>query len=220
MTVKMGRFECIKYLMVTFNILISLSGCLLLATALLLLLHPTGLRHFVSVSALLFIGTVYSLSLSFVLLILGILGIIAVFRQSRNLLLLFFLLILLVFIVELTAGILAFVFRNQLTKKYFEDNLIEYYTGDNAKDTYSSNCNSIMISFECCGVIGPQDFLHTINFIILNPTSKVPEACCKRGQAMLDGDILDRNKCLSGDVEFIHTQICVMIFSIWLAQQI
>ncbi|XP_041053778.1 tetraspanin-18-like [Carcharodon carcharias] len=247
MTVKMGRFERVKYLMVAFNILICLSGCLLLGIAFLLSFHPTEIRHVVSLSTVIFAGTIYAIVLSAVLLILGTLGSIAAFRESRSLLMLFFMLILVVFMVELAAGIGAFLFRFQLTKDYFDDDLINYYNGDNVTSSYSASSNSIMISFECCGVGGPKDFLRTLEFIILNPLYEVPEACCKRNKATPDGAIANLKECVSGNVDFIHNkgcfdliasqveiylyvvgalniwiliiELCVMITAIWLYQR-
>uniref|UniRef100_UPI00398F02F5 tetraspanin-18-like n=1 Tax=Pristiophorus japonicus TaxID=55135 RepID=UPI00398F02F5 len=242
----MGSFERIRNMTMVFNVLVSVSGCLLLVLALLLLIPPTGPRYAVSLSTVIFIGVIYAIGLSVVLLILGILGSVAAFRENRTLLMVLFLLILLVFMVELVAGIVAFLFRDQLTKEQFKDELIDYYTGDNATDYFSSDANSIMITFECCGVAGPNDFTDALEFLILNPSYNVPEACCNRTKATSDGEILDLNKCVKGNVDFIHAQGCfdliagqvetylyltgglsiwilimeifVMIFTIWLYQ--
>ncbi|XP_069751556.1 tetraspanin-18-like [Narcine bancroftii] len=247
MTVKMGRFERMRNVTITFSVLISLSGCALVAIACSVLLYATGPGGLTSISNVILIGTIYAIALSAVLLVLGILGGIAAFRESRCLLMLCFLLILLMCMVELAAGVAAFLHRNQLTKKYFEENLTKYYTGDNGTNAYTKGSNSIMIKFECCGINGPDDFLHIINFVLFNPTHDVPEACCKRRTATKDGDILDVMKCISSERKFINTQgcfdllgprfelilyltgglsiwiliieICVMIFAIWLFQR-
>ncbi|XP_078060965.1 tetraspanin-18-like [Mustelus asterias] len=208
MTVKMGRFERVKYLMVTLNVLVCLSGFALLTVAFLLLFHPTEIRYVVSLNTVIFTGAMYAVVLSVVLFILGIMGSIAAYRENRTLLMLFLMLILLIFVVELCAGVGAFLFKFQLTKPYFEDDLVNYYNGDNVTSPYSANSNSIMISFECCGVSGPKDFLRTLEFIILNPHHEVPEACCKRNKATPDGVIVNLKECLSGNVDFIHNQGC------------
>ncbi|XP_078271185.1 tetraspanin-18-like [Rhinoraja longicauda] len=240
MTVKMGSFERMRNVMIAFSVLISLSGTGLLAIACLLLLYPSGPGDALSVSNALFIGTIYAVALSVVLLVLGILGSIAAFRKNRCLLMVCFLLILLMCMVELAAGILAFLFRDQLTKLYFEEELRGYYMGANITDAYTESCDSVMIRFECCGVNGPRDFL-------FNPHPDVPAACCKRYEATKNGIILDVKKCITGEAEFINSQgcfdvlgpkvemilyltgglsiwiliiqICVMIFAIWLFQR-
>ncbi|XP_072905221.1 tetraspanin-18-like [Hemitrygon akajei] len=247
MTIKMGRFEYMKNVTIIFSILISLSGCALLAIACLLLLYPAGPEDIMSISNVIFVGTLYAIALSTVLLILGILGSIAAFRESRCLLMVCFLLILLMCMLELTAGIAAFLFRNRLTKKYFEDDLGTYYTGDNGTNAYTKSSNSIMIGFKCCGVSGPNDFLNAINFILFNPTYDVPEACCKRNKTAQNEEILNVVQCIAGESKYINTQgcfdifaprmekifylagglsiwiliieICVMIFAIWLFQR-
>ncbi|XP_060694376.1 tetraspanin-18-like [Hemiscyllium ocellatum] len=209
----MGRFERVKYAMVAFNILICLSGLLLLAAVLLLLLYPSAIRHIVSINTVVFAGTVYIIVLSVVLLILGILGSVAAYRESRGLLMLFFMLILVVFMAELGAAISALLFKYQLTKEYFEDDLINYYTGDNQTSTYTASTNSIMISFECCGVNGPKDFLHTLEFVILNPFHEVPEACCKRDKLTADRAIINTHECFAGTVDFINNKGCFDLIS-------
>lgn len=247
MTVKMGSFERMRNVMIAFSVLISLSGTGLLAIACLLLLYPTGPGGALSISNALFIGTIYAIALSVVLLVLGILGSIAAFRESRCLLMVCFLLILLMCMVELAAGIAAFLFRDHLTKLYFEEELRGYYMGANTTDPYTKSCDSIMIRFECCGVNGPRDFLYVIHFVVLNPHSNVPEACCKRYETTKNGIIRDVKKCISGEAEFMNSQgcfdvlgpkvemilyltgglsiwiliiqICVMIFAIWLFQR-
>ncbi|XP_038663307.1 tetraspanin-18-like isoform X3 [Scyliorhinus canicula] len=216
---KMGRFEHVKHLMITLNILLCLSGLLLLILAFALMFHPTEIRHIVSLNTVIFFGTVYVVILSIVLLILGTLGIIAAYRETRTLLFLFFMLILAAFVVEFVAGICAFIFRFQLTKDHFDDDMVNYYSGNNVTSSYSASANSIMISFECCGVGGPKDFLRTLEFVIFNPQHEVPDACCKRMKPTPDGAIVNLEKCISGDVNFINNQLCVMITAIWLYQR-
>ncbi|XP_038663305.1 tetraspanin-18-like isoform X1 [Scyliorhinus canicula] len=205
---KMGRFEHVKHLMITLNILLCLSGLLLLILAFALMFHPTEIRHIVSLNTVIFFGTVYVVILSIVLLILGTLGIIAAYRETRTLLFLFFMLILAAFVVEFVAGICAFIFRFQLTKDHFDDDMVNYYSGNNVTSSYSASANSIMISFECCGVGGPKDFLRTLEFVIFNPQHEVPDACCKRMKPTPDGAIVNLEKCISGDVNFINNQGC------------
>ncbi|XP_051885377.1 tetraspanin-18-like [Pristis pectinata] len=247
MTVKMGRFERMRNVTIAFSVLISLSGCALLAIACLLLLYPAGPGDIISISNVIFIGTIYAIASSIVLLILGVLGSIAAFRESRCLLMVCFLLILLMCMVELTAGIAAFLFRNHLTKKYFEDDLANFYTGDNGTNTYTKSSNSIMTRFNCCGVNGPNDFHSAVNFVLLNPAYEVPEACCKRHKAAKSEDVLNIQECTTAESKFINSQgcfdllapkmeqilyltgglsiwiliieICVMIFAIWLFQR-
>ncbi|XP_072128272.1 tetraspanin-18-like [Mobula birostris] len=247
MTIKMGRFERVRNVTIAFSILISMSGCALLAMACLLLFYPAGPGNIISISNAIFIGTVYAIALSIVLLVLGILGSVAAFRESRCLLMVCFLLILLMCTVELTAGIVAFLFRNHLTKRYFEDDLGAHYTGDNGTNAYTKSSNSIMIRFKCCGLSGPNDFPNAVNFVLLNPTFNVPVACCKRNESTQNREILNVVRCVSGDIKFVNTQgcfdlllpkveqtlylagalsiwiliieICVMIFTIWLFQR-
>ncbi|KAK7912668.1 hypothetical protein WMY93_012879 [Mugilogobius chulae] len=85
----------------------------------------------------------------------------------------FFMLILFIFLSELAAAILAFLFREHMTREYFTRELKRHYQGHNTSDVFTSTWNAIMSSFECCGVSGPQDFDDSL-FRLLSPRSDAP----------------------------------------------
>ncbi|XP_021119971.1 tetraspanin-18 isoform X2 [Heterocephalus glaber] len=124
----------------------------------------------------------------------------------------FFLFILIIFLAELSAAILAFIFRENLTREFFTKELTKHYQGSNDTDVFSATWNSVMITFGCCGVNGPEDFKLASVFRLLSLDSEeVPEACCQREPQARDGVLLSREDCLLGQSQFINKQGCYSV---------
>ncbi|XP_034385677.1 tetraspanin-18-like isoform X1 [Cyclopterus lumpus] len=200
--------SCMKYLMFIFNFFIFLGGSFLLGVGLWVLLDPMGFREMVAAHAVLFTGVyvllVYVLLASGgVLFLLGFLGCCGAVRENKALLLLFFMLILFIFLAELAAAVLAFLFREHLTREYFIRELKRHYRGHNDSDVFTSTWNAIMTTFDCCGVGGPEDFEESLSRL-------VPEACCQGGgpEPCVSGSRVFRHKgCYSAVVDYFEMYI-------------
>ncbi|MEQ2177120.1 hypothetical protein GOODEAATRI_000597 [Goodea atripinnis] len=159
-----------------------------------------GFREIVAVNPLLFTGVYVILAMGGLLFLLGFLGCCGAIRENKCLLLFvsrsrwkeFFMLILFIFLAELAAAILAFLFREHLTREYFSRELKRHYQGRNNTDVFTSTWNVIMTTFDCCGASSPEDFEESL-FRLLNPNKMVPEACCQG--------------CYSAMVEYFQTYI-------------
>lgn len=198
--------SCMKYLMFIFNFFIFLGGSLLLAVGVWVLVDPMGFREIVAANPLLFTGVYVILALGSMLFLLGFLGCCGAIRENKCLLLFFFMLILFIFLSELAAAILAFLFREHITREYFTGELKRHYQGHNHTDVFTSTWNAIMSSFDCCGVSGPEDFEDSL-FKLLSPSKMVPEACCQRNGFHGDAG-LSVEQCVSGSVAFRHNKGC------------
>ncbi|KAL2076566.1 hypothetical protein ACEWY4_027838 [Coilia grayii] len=194
--------SCIKYLMFIFNFFIFLGGAVLLALGVWVLVDPLGFRELVAANPLLFSGVYAVLALGTLLFLLGFLGCCGAIRENKCLLLFFFMLILIIFLAELGAAILAFIFREHLTRSYFTKELKHHYQGSNSTDVFTHTWNTIMTTFDCCGVNGAGDFEEGL-FRLLNPTS-VPEACCQRNRYHGNVPFLSREDCLRGSTLLTH----------------
>eukprot|EP00064_Thunnus_orientalis_P002632 superscaffoldBa00000198_g2639 len=199
--------SCIKYLMFVFNFLIFLGGSFLLGVGVWVLVDPTGFREIVAANPLLFTGVYIILGMGGMLFLLGFLGCCGAIRENKCLLLFFFMLILLIFLAELAAAILAFIFREHLTREYFTKELKRHYQGYNNTDVFTSTWNAIMTTFDCCGVNSPEDFKDSL-FRMINQNHMVPEACCQR--ASQTGELADisQEQCLSGSMMFRNNKGC------------
>ncbi|XP_007569860.1 tetraspanin-18B [Poecilia latipinna] len=212
--------SCIKYLMFVFNFLIFLGGSFLLGVGVWVLVDPTGFREIVAANPLLFTGVYIILGMGGMLFLLGFLGCCGAIRENKCLLLFFFMLILLIFLAELAAAILAFIFREHLTREYFTKELKSHYQGYNNSDVFTSTWNAIMTTFDCCGVNSPEDFKDSL-FRLNNQNHMVPEACCQRipqskervyssQEQCLSGNTVIRNKgCYSAVVDYFEVYIYV-----------
>uniref|UniRef100_A0A8C2F2J5 Tetraspanin n=2 Tax=Cyprinus carpio TaxID=7962 RepID=A0A8C2F2J5_CYPCA len=206
--------SCIKYLMFIFNFFIFLGGSFLLGVGIWVLVDPTGFREIVAANPLLFTGVYAILIMGGMLFLLGFLGCCGAIRENKCLLLFFFMLILIIFLAELAVAILAFIFREHLTRDYFTKELKAHYQGTNSTDVFTSTWNAIMTTFDCCGVNSAEDFDDQSLFRQLNPSRLVPEVCCQRNDLMmsreecLKGIMPIRNKgCYSAVVDYFETYI-------------
>ncbi|XP_067275936.1 tetraspanin-18B [Pseudorasbora parva] len=199
--------SCIKYLMFVFNFLIFLGGSFLLGVGVWVVVDPTGFREIVAANPLLFTGVYIILAMGGMLFLLGFLGCCGAIRENKCLLLFFFMLILIIFLAELAAAILAFIFREHLTREYFTKELKRHYQGYNNTDVFTSTWNAIMNTFDCCGVNSPEDFEESL-FRALNPGEVVPEACCRRNSHLGEVGFSNREECLSGSMLYRNNKGC------------
>ncbi|XP_042670311.1 tetraspanin-18 isoform X2 [Centrocercus urophasianus] len=202
--------SCMKYLMFLFNFFIFLGGACLLGVGIWVIVDPTGFREIVAANPLLFTGAYIMLAMGAMLFLLGFLGCCGAIRENKCLLLFFFMFILLIFLAELSAAILAFIFRENLTREFFTKELKKHYVRNNDTDVFSSTWNSVMITFACCGVNGPEDFDAVPPFPHLLEEA-IPEACCQRKLQSREGMIVNRQACLRGSEKFQNRQGCYTV---------
>uniref|UniRef100_A0A3Q2YN55 Tetraspanin n=1 Tax=Hippocampus comes TaxID=109280 RepID=A0A3Q2YN55_HIPCM len=176
--------SCMKYLMFIFNFLIFLGGSFMLGVGVWVLVDPMGFKEIVAANPLLFAGVYVILAIGAMLFLLGFLGCCGALRENQCLLLFFFMFILFIFLAELAAALLAFFFREHLTREYFTRELKHHYQGNNTTDVFTSTWNAIMTTFDCCGVSGPEDFSLSL-FRLRNPNKMTPDACCRGSFCLL-----------------------------------
>ncbi|KAL0968700.1 hypothetical protein UPYG_G00270400 [Umbra pygmaea] len=199
--------SCIKYLMFVFNFLIFLGGSFLLGVGVWVLVDPTGFREIVAANPLLFTGVYVVLAMGGMLFLLGFLGCCGAIRENKCLLLFFFMLILIIFLAELAAAILAFIFREHLTREYFTKEMKEHYQGYNNTDVFTGTWNAIMNTFDCCGVNSPEDFKGS-TFRRMNPSEEVPVFCCQKASELGDPTYKNQNACLNGNMNVRYNKGC------------
>uniref|UniRef100_A0A2K5DDF9 Tetraspanin n=1 Tax=Aotus nancymaae TaxID=37293 RepID=A0A2K5DDF9_AOTNA len=179
--------SCMKYLMFVFNFFIFLGGACLLAIGIWVMVDPTGFREIVAANPLLLTGAYILLAMGGLLFLLGFLGCCGAVRENKCLLLF-------------------------LTREFFTKELTKHYQGNNDTDVFSATWNSVMITFGCCGVNGPEDFKYASVFRLLTLDSEeVPEACCRREPQSRDGVLLSREECLLGRSLFLNKQGCYTV---------
>ncbi|XP_042670315.1 tetraspanin-18 isoform X3 [Centrocercus urophasianus] len=177
--------SCMKYLMFLFNFFIFLGGACLLGVGIWVIVDPTGFREIVAANPLLFTGAYIMLAMGAMLFLLGFLGCCGAIRENKCLLLF-------------------------LTREFFTKELKKHYVRNNDTDVFSSTWNSVMITFACCGVNGPEDFDAVPPFPHLLEEA-IPEACCQRKLQSREGMIVNRQACLRGSEKFQNRQGCYTV---------
>ncbi|XP_072551339.1 tetraspanin-18B [Salminus brasiliensis] len=172
-----------------------------------MLVDPTDFREIVAANPLLFTGVYIILAMGGMLFLLGFLGCCGALRENKCLLLFFFIFILMIFLAELATAILAFIFREQLTKESFTKELRKHYQGYNSSDVLTTTWNAIMRTFDCCGVNSPEDFEESL-FRVLHTSEVVPEACCRKNSHLGDVSLSNKDECLSGNMLYRNNKGC------------
>uniref|UniRef100_A0A8C6IZX2 Tetraspanin n=1 Tax=Melopsittacus undulatus TaxID=13146 RepID=A0A8C6IZX2_MELUD len=174
----MGVLSCVKYLMLIFNALVFAGGTSLVAVGLWVAVDPSGFRHIVAANRVLSAGAFLLLALGTALALLGFLGCWGALRRSRALLLGFFILVSIVFVMQLVGAVLFLLHWKQ--PELLLSELRRSYRGDEGAEVFSTAWNTLMVTFSCCGVLGPEDFGNGSCFQELHPGTPWPRVCCTR----------------------------------------
>ncbi|XP_054146659.1 tetraspanin-18-like [Melozone crissalis] len=197
----MGVLSCMKYLMFIFNVLVFAGGTCLAAMGVWVAVDPAGFQGIVAARAVLSAGAWLLLAVGIALSLLGFLGCCGALRRSRPLLLLFFILVSLIFLMQLIGAVLFLVHWKQRN-----------YGGDEGAEVFSTAWNTLMVTFSCCGVLGPDDFGNGSRFQELHPGMPWPRACCARDGLLQAGELLGWEQCQDRSPGYIHEQGCFSTF--------
>ncbi|XP_031989411.1 tetraspanin-18-like [Corvus moneduloides] len=185
----MRVLSCMKYLMFIFNVLVFAGGTCLVAVGVWVAVDPAGFQDIVAARAVLSAGAWLLLALGIALSLLGFLGCCGALRRSRPLLLLFFILVSLVFLMQLAGAVLFLVHWKKVQPERFLSELRRNYGGDEGAEVFSTAWNTLMVTFSCCGVLGPEDFGNGSRFHELHPETPWPRACCARNGLLQAGEL-------------------------------
>ncbi|KAG8515721.1 CD151 antigen [Galemys pyrenaicus] len=130
-----------------------------------------------------YLATAYLLVVAgIVVMVTGVLGCCATFKERRNLLRLYFVLLLLIFLLEIIAGVLAYVYYQQLNaelKENLRDTMTKRYHL-RGHEGVTSAVDKLQQEFHCCGSNNSQDWRDSE--WIRSPEADhrvVPDSCCK-----------------------------------------
>ncbi|XP_047209447.1 tetraspanin-17 isoform X2 [Girardinichthys multiradiatus] len=200
---------CVKYFLFGFNIIFWLLGAAFLGIGLWAWAEKGVLSNLSSITDLGGFDPVWLfIVVGGVMFVLGFAGCIGALRENTLLLKFFSVFLGLIFFLELTAGILAFVFKDWIKDQlnFFINNNIKAYRDDIDLQNLIDFAQEY---WSCCGAHGPDDWNQNIYFNCTdkNPSRErcgVPFSCCVKDPADLD-----RQK-------DIYTKGCVGQFEKWL----
>uniref|UniRef100_A0A8K9Y6R6 Tetraspanin 5a n=1 Tax=Oncorhynchus mykiss TaxID=8022 RepID=A0A8K9Y6R6_ONCMY len=216
---------CIKYFIFGFNIIFWLLGVAFLGIGLWAWNEKGVLSNISSITDLGGFDPVWLfLVTGGVMFILGFAGCIGALRENTLLLKFFSVFLGIIFFLELTAGVLAFVFKDWIKDQlnFFINNNIRAYRDD---IDLQNLIDFTQEYWECCGAFGADDWNLNIYFNCTdtNPSREkcgVPFSCCTKDPAE---DVINtqcgydvRAKTDAEQKTYIHVKGCVPQFEKWL----
>ncbi|XP_076310725.1 CD151 antigen-like isoform X1 [Tachypleus tridentatus] len=168
----------LKYVLYVFNVLFFFAGWAVLGVGLWTVIDK---HHYVNLLA----TSTYAAT-SYILIIAGItvlfvtvIGCIGVRQEDRCLLLIYTFMLLLIFLLEAVAGIIAYVYQEQVRSElavYMNGTFNSYYYFDQGR---TDAIDSLQRKYKCCGALDFEDW-HYSRWLKENPDvkNKVPDSCC------------------------------------------
>ncbi|XP_043938817.1 CD151 antigen [Protopterus annectens] len=172
---------CLKYLLFTFNFFFWLAGGVVMAVGIWTLVEKSDYISLLPSST--YAATAYILVIAGVIvMITGLLGCCATFKERRNLLRIYFVLLLCIFLLEILAGVLAYIYYQQLNDELKQSLKItmtqKYMTPGN--DGITNAVDKLQQEFKCCGSNNSQDWSDSAWIKSSNSEGRmVPDSCCK-----------------------------------------
>nr|XP_020455268.1 tetraspanin-11-like isoform X1 [Monopterus albus]XP_020455269.1 tetraspanin-11-like isoform X1 [Monopterus albus]XP_020455270.1 tetraspanin-11-like isoform X1 [Monopterus albus] len=172
---------CLKYLLFVFNFLFWVGGAAVLGVGIWTLVEKSDYLSLLASST--FAASAYILILAGSLVVVtGFLGCCAVIREQRSCLSVYFVCLLLVFLIELVAGVLAYVYYQRLSeelKQHLTQTMTENYAQP-GKETITLAVNSLQQDFKCCGSNNSHDWMASVYISSKQAEGRVvPDSCCK-----------------------------------------
>ncbi|XP_030893197.1 CD151 antigen isoform X1 [Leptonychotes weddellii] len=172
---------CLKYLLFTFNCCFWLAGLAVMAVGVWTLALKSDYISLLASGT--YLATAYILVVAgVVVMVTGVLGCCATFKERRNLLRLYFILLLIIFLLEIIAGILAYIYYQQLNtelKENLKDTMSKRYHQP-GHEGVTSAVDKLQQEFHCCGSNNSQDWRDS-EWIRSGQAGGrvVPDSCCK-----------------------------------------
>ncbi|XP_058886455.1 tetraspanin-5 isoform X1 [Acipenser ruthenus] len=216
---------CIKYFIFGFNIIFWLLGVAFLGIGLWAWSEKGVLSNISSITDMGGFDPVWLfIVVGGVMFILGFAGCIGALRENTFLLKFFSVFLGIIFFLELTAGVLAFVFKDWIKDQlnFFINNNIRAYRDD---IDLQNLIDFTQEYWECCGAFGADDWNLNIYFNCTDSNASrercgVPFSCCTKDPAE---DVINtqcgydvRAKVESEQQNFIYIKGCVPQFEKWL----
>ncbi|MBN3317035.1 CD151 protein, partial [Atractosteus spatula] len=172
---------CLKYLLFTFNFLFWLAGGAVMAVGVWTLVEKSDYISLLSSS--IYAASAYILVIAgAIVMVTGILGCCATFKEQRRLLRVYFVLLLCIFLLEILAGILAYIYYQQLNeelKQNLKETMVQRYQQP-GEDRVTSAVDKLQQEFKCCGSNRSSDWQDSRWIRSSDSEGRmVPDSCCK-----------------------------------------
>lgn len=172
---------CLKYLLITFNFLFWLAGGVVMAVGVWTLVEKSDYISLLSSKT--YAASAYILVLAgAIVMVTGVLGCCATFKEQRRLLRVYFVLLLCIFLLEILAGVLAYIYYQQLNEELKhslrETMVLKYQKED--QDHVTKAVDKLQQEFKCCGSNSSGDWADSAWIRSRKAQGRVvPDSCCK-----------------------------------------
>ncbi|XP_059361010.1 tetraspanin-11-like isoform X1 [Carassius carassius] len=172
---------CLKYLLFVFNFLFWMGGGVVMGVGIWTLVDKGEYLSLLASST--FAVSAYILILAGgLVMVTGFLGCCAVIHEQRSCLSTYFSCLLLIFLIELVAGVLAYVYYQSLSeelKQHLSKTMTENYAQP-GKESITHSVDRLQQDFKCCGSNNSFDWTHSAYIMSLEAEKRlVPDSCCK-----------------------------------------
>ncbi|XP_073321262.1 CD151 antigen-like [Pagrus major] len=172
---------CLKYLLFAFNFLFWLAGGVVMAVGVWTLVEKSDYISLLSSKT--YAASAYILVLAgAIVMVTGVLGCCATFKEQRRLLRVYFVLLLCIFLLEILAGVLAYIYYQQLNEE-LKQNLRETMTQKYQQNTHEQITRAVdklQQEFKCCGSNISSDWAESVWIRSRDANGRmVPDSCCK-----------------------------------------
>ncbi|XP_069617819.1 tetraspanin-2-like [Ranitomeya imitator] len=153
-----GSVQCVKYLLLTFNLIFLLAGSAIIGVGLWLLLAG-NIKDFSEgdkdVYTFFLVGLYVLIGAGALMMIIGFFGCCGAARESQCLLGAFFVCLLVIFAAEVTAGVIAFLGKQEAVKeaKIMYTNAYNNYVNNKLENTTLQDFHDFA---KCCGIEDPK----------------------------------------------------------------
>ncbi|CAL8386031.1 tetraspanin-11 [Gadus morhua] len=172
---------CLKYLLFVFNFLFWVGGAAVLGVGVWTLVEKSDYLSLLASST--FAVSAYILILAGSLVVVtGFVGCCAVIREQKSCLSTYFSCLLVIFLIELVAGVLAYVYYQRLSdelKQHLNQTMSENYAQPGA-EAITLAVDRLQQDFKCCGSNNSGDWLQSVYIESTESQDRlVPDSCCK-----------------------------------------
>ncbi|XP_061526305.1 CD151 antigen, like [Phycodurus eques] len=172
---------CLKYLLITFNFLFWLAGGIVMAVGVWTLVEKSD--YISLLPSMTYAASAYILVLAgAIVMVTGVLGCCATFKEQRRLLRVYFVLLLCIFLLEILAGVLAYIYYRQLNeelKQNLRATMMQKYE-QKTHEHVTSAVDKLQQEFKCCGSNNSSDWAESVWIRSNDGNGRVvPDSCCK-----------------------------------------
>ncbi|XP_045893633.1 CD151 antigen isoform X2 [Micropterus dolomieu] len=171
---------CLKYLLFLFNILFWLAGGAVLAVGMWTLVEKSDYisllnSSFYSASAYILIAA------GVIVIVTGIIGCCATLKEMKSLLIVYLILLLCIFLLEIIAGVLAYITYQELDEELrqnLKETMQQKYQQP-GEESITQAVDKLQQEFKCCGSHNFSDWRGCVWIQAAENERLVPDSCCK-----------------------------------------